>query len=109
MDSLHALIDQEAARIHGQVIAWRRAIHQHPELPNREHATAALAADHLRRLGMTVRTGLAHTGVVGTLEGCRREPVVALRADMDALPVIEETGLPFASTRGMSGKAAKWG
>jgi amidohydrolase len=77
----------------------RHHIHQHPELGNREVETAALVAEHLRSLGLEVRTGIAHTGVVGVLRGGRPGPVVAVRADMDALPVTEATGLPFASTR----------
>ncbi|MGH9465207.1 MAG: amidohydrolase [Thermoanaerobaculia bacterium] len=85
------------AAIESKVIAWRRDIHQHPELSNREFRTAALVAAHLEWLGLAVRTGVAHTGVVGTLVGGQPGPVVALRADMDALPVVEETGLPFAS------------
>ena len=80
-----------------EVIAWRRDIHEHPELSNREFRTAALVADHLRRLGLEVRTGIAHTGVVGILVGGKPGPVVALRADMDALPVTERVDLPFAS------------
>ena len=83
--------------LEGQVIAWRRDIHEHPELGNRETRTAALVAEHLRGLGIEVRTGVAHTGVVGVLRGGRPGPTVALRADMDALPVTERTGLPFAS------------
>ena len=87
------------ADIEDQVIAWRRDLHQHPELSNREFRTAALVADHLRNLGFDeVRTEVAHTGVVGTLVGGKPGPVVALRADMDGLPVLEKTGLPFAST-----------
>lgn len=82
-----------------QVIAWRRDIHQHPELSNRETRTAALVAKELRRLGFdTVHTGIAHTGVVAVLKGGKPGHVVALRADMDALPVTEPAGLPFAST-----------
>jgi amidohydrolase len=81
-----------------QVIAWRRDIHQHPELGNRETRTSKIVADHLKSLGMEVRTGLAHTGVVGVLKGGKPGPVVALRADMDALPVTEPAGLAFAST-----------
>jgi amidohydrolase len=77
----------------------RHRIHQHPELGNREFETAALVTEHLRSLGLEVRTGVAHTGVVGVLRGGRPGPVVAVRADMDALPVTEATGLPFASTR----------
>ena len=80
-----------------KVVAWRRDIHEHPELANREFRTSALVADHLRELGMEVRTEIAHTGVVGILRGGQPGPVVALRADMDALPVVEQTDLPFAS------------
>ena len=76
----------------------RHDIHQHPELSNREVRTAALVAEHLRGLGMEVRTGIAHTGVVGILRGGRPGPVVAVRADMDALPVTEDTPYPFRST-----------
>ncbi len=79
------------------VVAWRRDIHQHPELGNRETRTAKIVADHLRALGMEVQTGVAHTGVVGVLRGGRPGPVVALRADMDALPVTEMVDLPFRS------------
>src|ERR1044071_2084070 len=79
------------------VIAWRRDIHEHPELGNRETRTAKLVADHLRSLGIEVLTGVAHTGVVGVLRGGRPGKVVALRAEMDALPVTEQVNLPFAS------------
>jgi len=86
-------------RIHSKIVAWRRDIHQNPELGNREHRTAKLVADHLRSLGFDhVREKVAHTGVVGVLKGGLPWPVVALRADMDALPVIEETDVPFKST-----------
>ncbi len=81
-----------------KVVAWRRDLHQHPELGNRETRTAALVAEHLRALGLEVRTQVAVTGVVGLLRGGRPGPVVALRADMDALPVTEELDLPFKST-----------
>ena len=82
------------------VIAWRRQIHSNPELGNQEHETAALIAQHLRSLKFDkVETGIAGTGVVGTLIGGKPGPVVALRADMDALPVVETTGLSFASTK----------
>jgi amidohydrolase len=94
---LAAELDRRAAEVAAQVVAWRRDIHEHPELGNREFRTAALVAAHLRALGMEVRTEVAHTGVVGVLRGGRQGPVVALRADMDALPVTEQTGLPFAS------------
>jgi amidohydrolase len=94
---LDARVDRKAASVEEKVIAWRRDIHRHPELSNRELRTAALVAEHLRALGMEVRTEVAHTGVLGLLRGGREGPTVALRADMDALPVTEETGLPFAS------------
>jgi len=98
----HAELEQEiaasASGIAKQVIAWRRDIHAHPELSNREFRTAELVAAHLTSLGLEVRTGVAGTGVVGTLQGGEPGPVVALRADMDALPVVEKTGLPYAST-----------
>lgn len=81
-----------------QVIAWRRDIHAHPELGFQEHRTAQLVTDHLRQLNIDIQTGIAQTGVVGTLHGDRPGTVVGLRADMDALPIREETGLPFAST-----------
>ncbi|MGQ0704172.1 MAG: amidohydrolase [Gemmatimonadales bacterium] len=81
-----------------QVVAWRRDIHQHPELSNREVRTAKLVADHLTRLGLDVRTGVAHTGVIAILRGGKPGPVVALRADLDALPVTELVDLPFKST-----------
>ncbi|HEX5831320.1 MAG TPA: amidohydrolase, partial [Gemmatimonadaceae bacterium] len=96
--TLAAEIDRRAAAVMPKVVAWRRDIHEHPELSNRETRTGKLVADHLRSLGLEVRAGVAKTGVVGVLKGGRPGPVVALRADMDALPVVEETGLPFAST-----------
>ena len=85
------------AAVAPKVVAWRRDIHQHPELGNRETRTAALVAAHLRALGLEVRTGVATTGVVGVLRGGRPGKTVALRADMDALPVTEQVDLPFAS------------
>ena len=95
--SLDAKIDRLATEVEQQVMAWRRDIHQHPELSNREVRTASVVADHLRRLGLEVRTQVAHTGVVGVLRGGKPGPVIALRADMDALPVTEALDLPFAS------------
>jgi len=83
--------------IHGQLIEWRRDIHQHPELGNREFRTSKIVADHLRSLGIEVTTEVAHTGVVGLLKGGLPGPVIALRADMDALPVTERNDLPFRS------------
>lgn len=82
-----------------QAVEYRHQIHANPELSNRENETAALVANHLRELGMDVRTGIAHTGVVGILQGGRPGPTVAIRADMDALPVKEDTGLSFASDK----------
>ena len=81
-----------------KVVAWRRDFHAHPELAFSEVRTSRIVADHLRKLGLEVRTGIAGTGVVGVLRGGKPGPVVALRADMDALPVKEMSGLPFAST-----------
>lgn len=94
-----AELERLAASNEAQLIAWRRDIHQNPELGNRESRTAALVAAHLRSLDLdSVRTGIAHTGVVGILKGGKPGPVLALRADMDALPVTEQTtDLPFAS------------
>lgn len=80
-----------------QVVEWRRDFHQHPELGNREFRTSAIIAEHLQSLGMDVQTGIAHTGVVAILRGGRPGPVVALRADMDGLPVEERADVPFAS------------
>jgi amidohydrolase len=91
-------IDRAAADVESDVIAWRRDIHQHPELSNREERTAALVAKHLKSLGIDVKTGIARTGVVGVIRGGKPGGIVALRADMDALPVVEQTGLPYAST-----------
>jgi amidohydrolase len=86
-----------AAALESRVIAWRRDIHQHPELSNREFRTAAKVEAHLRALGITVKTGVAKTGVVGILKGGKPGPVIGLRADMDALPVAERVDLPFKS------------
>ncbi|MGH7500814.1 MAG: M20 metallopeptidase family protein [Longimicrobiales bacterium] len=91
-------IDAEVERLLPQIVEARHRIHQNPELGNREFATARLVAEHLRGLGFEVDTGIAHTGVVGVLRGGRPGPVVALRADMDALPVTEEVDLPWKST-----------
>jgi amidohydrolase len=94
---LAAEVDRRAAAVLPKVVAWRRDIHQHPELSNREVRTARVVAEHLKALGLEVRTGVAHTGVVGLLRGGQPGPVVALRADMDALPVTELVELPFRS------------
>jgi amidohydrolase len=90
-------IDQKSKAELTKVIEWRRYLHQHPELGNREFKTAEMIAKHLKSLGIEVKTGVAKTGVVGILKGGKPGPVVALRADMDALPVYERVRLPFAS------------
>ena len=96
-DATRSRIEQLAKSIEPKVIEWRRHFHQYPELSNRETKTAAKIAAHLKSLGLEVRTGVAHTGVVGLLKGGKPGPVIALRADMDALPVTERNSLPFAS------------
>lgn len=96
---LHRQVDAAAERVAPDIVEIRHRIHRHPELGNQESETAALVAERLRELGFDrVETGVAHTGVVALLEGGRPGPVVAVRADMDALPVRERSGLPFAST-----------
>ena len=100
-------ISAAALRIESKVIAWRRDIHENPELSYHETRTAALVAKHLTALGYEVRTGVGDTGVVGVLKGGKPGGVVALRADMDALPVEEKTGLDYASTvRGVDPEGA---
>src|SRR4051794_39275973 len=96
--ALETEVRKGAAAVEEKVIRWREDIHEHPELGDQETRTAQLVADHLRGLGLEVRTGVARTGVVGVLRGGRPGRTVALRADMDALPVQEPPGLPFAST-----------
>jgi amidohydrolase len=95
---LAADADRLAAELDQQVVAWRRDFHKNPELGNRETRTAKVIAEELRKLGFTVTTGVATTGVVGVLKGALPGPVVALRSDMDALPVAEQGDLPFKST-----------
>lgn len=90
-------INKAVEKIMPKVIEWRRHIHQYPELSNREYKTAKFVEGHLRRLGLEVRTGIAHTGVIGILRGGQPGPTIGLRADMDALPVKERVNLPFAS------------
>src|SRR5919112_753138 len=90
-------VEQETARVTPALTEIRHQIHQNPELSNREEKTAALIAEYLRKLGLEVQTGVAHTGVVALLKGGLPGPVVAVRADIDALPVTEQTDLPFAS------------
>lgn len=92
-----AQIAAKANAISAKLIEWRRYLHEHPELSNREVNTAAYVAAHLKKLGIEVQTGVAKTGVVGLLKGGKPGPVVALRADMDALPVKERVDLPFKS------------
>ncbi|MEM7157977.1 MAG: amidohydrolase [Myxococcota bacterium] len=96
---LAAKIDELAAGLVPAVIEYRRDLHQHPELGNREHRTATVIAAHLEKHGWTVRREVAHTGLVAVLEGGKPGPVVALRAEMDALPVKEQVDVPFASTQ----------
>ena len=95
---LRPSIDQKAQGVESKVIEWRRDFHQHPELGNQEVRTAKIVAAHLRSLGMEVTENVAVTGVVGVLRGSKPGPMVAIRADMDALPVTERVDLPFKST-----------
>ena len=90
-------INTAADKIESKCIAWRRDIHQNPELGNNEFRTAKLIADHLRSLGIEVKEKVGKTGVVGILKGAKPGPCIGLRADMDALPVVERVDLPFAS------------
>jgi amidohydrolase len=96
-DRLYQEIDRLSSDVEPAVIADRRHFHQNPELSNREVETGKYVAAHLKALGIEVQTGVAHTGVVGVLRGGKPGPIVALRADMDALPVTEEVDVPFAS------------
>ena len=95
--NLKQILEQDLDYLMNKVIEWRHDIHENPELGNREFRTAKKVADHLTSLGMDVETGIAHTGVVGLLTGDLPGPTIAIRADMDALPVVEKTGLPYAS------------
>src|SRR5207247_4583111 len=95
--TLDQRLDAAASGVESKVIECRRDIHQHPELGNRETRTSKLIADRLKALGIEVKTPIAHTGVVGILKGGKPGRVVALRADMDALPVAEQVDLPFRS------------
>lgn len=94
---LKTALEPQISQLMPQIINWRRDLHQHPELSNREFRTSELVVKELKKLGLEVQTGIAHTGVVGVLKGGKPGPVVALRADMDALPVTEQVDIPFAS------------
>lgn len=96
--NIQQLIDQKAKALLPKVIEWRRHLHQNPELSNREFKTMEYIAAHLKSLGLEVKTGVAKTGVVALLKGGKPGPVVALRADIDALPVFERTNVPYKST-----------
>jgi len=91
-------VDAAADKMEPQTLAWRRDFHQHPELGNHETRTAKIIADHLRSLGLDVKEGVGKTGVVGILRGALPGPVIGLRADMDALPIVERTPVSFVST-----------
>jgi len=91
-------LDVLASEAQPQVVEWRRWFHQNPELSNREFNTSEKIAGILREMGLEPMTGIAHTGIVAIIEGGKPGPLVAIRTDMDGLPVIEQTGLPFAST-----------
>jgi amidohydrolase len=91
-------LDQSARDLETRLVDWRRDLHRNPELGNREFRTAEKVAAHLRQLGLEVKTGIAHTGVAGLLRGGKAGPTIALRADMDALPVTEQAEVPFKST-----------
>ena len=95
--NLKETLEKDLDNLMTKVIEWRHDIHENPELGNREFRTAKKVADHLTLLGMDVETGIAHTGVVGLLTGDLPGPTIAIRADMDALPVVEKTGLSYAS------------
>ena len=95
---IHAQLNEATFNeIESKVVEWRHHIHQNTELSNREFKTAEYVATHLKSLGIEVQTGVAHTGVVGILKGKKAAKVVALRADMDALPVAERNDLPYKS------------
>ena len=96
-NALETKVRKIVAQVEPKLIAWRRDIHQHPELGDQEIRTSKMVAQHLRGLGLEVRTDVARTGVVGILKGRKPGPTIALRADMDALPVTEPASLPFAS------------
>jgi amidohydrolase len=96
-ERLEGKLERSLDSLMKKVVEWRHDLHQYPELSNREFKTSEKVAKHLLNLGLEVKTGIAHTGVVAILKGGKPGPLVALRADMDGLPVVEKTGLPFAS------------
>src|SRR6476659_6089561 len=96
--SISALIDQKARAVQSKLVEWRRYLHQHPELSNREYNTGKFVAERLKMLGLEVKHPVAKTGVVAILKGAKPGPVIALRADMDALPIKERANVPFKST-----------
>src|SRR6185312_7226067 len=96
--ALKKTVSDKAEALQSQIVAWRRDFHEHPELGNHEFRTAGIIAKYLQSLGLEVKTGIATTGVVGILKGGHPGPVVALRSDMDALPITERTDVPFKST-----------
>lgn len=95
--SVYTMMDKRVAKVKDKVVEWRRHLHENPELSNREFKTAAYIEKHLKGLGLKVQTGVAHTGLVAILEGGKPGPTVALRADIDGLPVVERAPIPFAS------------
>lgn len=107
--SPEASTEMLATSVDAKVLAWRRDIHQFPELGNREFRTSKLVASHLKGLGLEVKTGIAHTGVVAILKGGKPGPRIAMRADMDALPVTEKNDLPFASKQTTEFRGEKTG
>lgn len=102
-------LNAELANVESKVIEWRRHFHKNPELSNREFETAKTIANHLNSLGLEVETGIAYTGVVGLLKGAKPGPTVMLRADIDALPVTEQTDVPFKSTKTTEYRGVKSG
>jgi amidohydrolase len=96
--NISSQIEQKAMTVQSKLVEWRRYLHQHPELSNREYKTGEFVADHLKGLGLEVKHPVAKTGVVAILKGAKPGPVIALRADMDALPIKERTDVPFKST-----------
>lgn len=94
---LSTQIDTKAQAIQSSLVEWRRHIHQNPELGNREFKTSTYIVQQLKGLGLEIKTGIAKTGVVAILKGDKPGPCIALRADMDALPVKERVNIPFAS------------